>query len=60
MRENRPYGSEGGGAGKPALPTPIKVDDIGLAPCGPAIAAPSRRHGSRCQDIRVPGTQYLP
>ena len=23
MRENRTYGSEGGGAGKPALPTPI-------------------------------------
>ena len=23
MRENRTYGSEGGGAGQPALPTPI-------------------------------------
>ncbi len=24
MRENRPYGSEGGGTGQPALPTPIE------------------------------------
>ncbi len=29
MRETRPSGSEGGGAGQPALPTPIALSRVG-------------------------------
>jgi len=52
MREIRTYGSEGGGAGKPALPTPLGKE----AKSGRDARAPGEEAKSR-RDARAPGEE---